>query len=189
MIGPLSLHAFYMWNICVQRRTEEQNNHLLRHFKGMATSASLAEWWSTFTSLVTAIPSPCSSRSDSSEIPLEIFDSFGNDPRKVKELSLCSQVGFAVAQSFAHWTPTRDMLRAESLSSAVLKSSRMTESVRSLKTKASFQNGLIPMGMLALKRSVTAHMSMIVKTSDRIIAISMIAKRGEKHINSKRLKL
>jgi len=160
-------------------RTEEENDHLSKHFKGIASSASLAEWWFTFISLVTAIPSPCSGRSESSEIPLEIVVSFSDDPWNAKGPSLCSQVGFAVAQSCAHWTSTRAMLRAESLSNAVLKSSRITESVSNLNTNASFQNGLIPMGMLALKRSVTAQMSIIVKMRESIMAISMIAKRGE----------
>jgi len=81
------------------------------------------------------------------------------------------------------------MLCAESLSNAVLKSSRMTESVNSLQTNASFQNGLIPMGRLVLKRSITAQMSITVKTRDKIMATIMTAKRGERRINSNRLRL
>jgi hypothetical protein len=60
----------------------------------------------------------------------------------------------------------------------------MTESVRSLKTNASFQKGLIPIGNTDLSLPVTAQMSTTVKMIERIIARNMIAKRGEIRISS-----
>lgn len=57
-----------------------------------------------------------------------------------------------------------------------------------MKTKASFQKGLIPIGKLDLRVPVTAQMSIIVKTIERTIASIMIPKRGEMYISSKRPK-
>ena len=65
----------------------------------------------------------------------------------------------------------------------------MTESVRSLKTKASFQKGLMPTGSMDWKASVTAQMSIMVKIMERTMARSMTAKRGEMYISSKKPKL
>lgn len=62
-------------------------------------------------------------------------------------------------------------------------------SVRSLKTKASFQKGLMPMGNTDLSVPVTAQMSMMVKIMDRAIAAIMTANRVEVRISSKKEKL
>lgn len=58
-----------------------------------------------------------------------------------------------------------------------------------MKTKESFQKGLIPIGRTDLSVSVTAQISIIVKIMERTIASIMIPKRGEMYISSKKPKL
>ena len=86
------------------------------------------------------------------------------------------------------FSPILDKLNAQSLSKAVLKSSKIIVSVRSLKTKESFQKGLSPSGRMDWKASVTESISTIVKMIEKIMATSMIPKRGEMYMSSKYLK-
>lgn len=104
-------------------------------------------------------------------------------------LSIYIVIAFEGAKLSSNPASIRAILRHDSLSKAVLKSSRITVSVRSLKTKASFQKGLIPMGKTDLSLPVTAQMSMTVKMMDSPMAAIMTAKRGEVHISSKKPKL
>jgi len=128
-------------------------------------------------------------QSRSSGIPVKNSAPSDLEHTDLDNISLCSLPRFPEAASDeTHGNSANvDMLFFDNRSSAVLKSSRMTESVRSLKTNAIFQKGLMPMGILALNWSVTAQMSTIVNTMEISMARSMTAKRGDVRMSSTRV--